>query len=136
MCSVEGCERAPVARGWCGKHYQRWRNHGDPLKVVPMSERKCTLKGQPPGPAHWNWKGDSRKWSYRSAHERVAIAKGGKADRFACACGRQADEWAYDHTDPDEKRDEKGRPYSVDPDRYHPMCRSCHRTADGRRSVA
>lgn len=30
-CSVAGCDRfGTVARGYCGKHYQRWRNHGTP----------------------------------------------------------------------------------------------------------
>lgn len=29
-CSVEGCESAARCRGWCLKHYQRWRAHGDP----------------------------------------------------------------------------------------------------------
>lgn len=36
-CSVEGCERSAdvrgTARGWCYKHYTRWRKHGDPLAV-------------------------------------------------------------------------------------------------------
>jgi HNH endonuclease len=36
-CKVEGCD-TPVpapggARGMCGKHYCRWKNHGDPLVV-------------------------------------------------------------------------------------------------------
>lgn len=30
-CSVEGCERNARSGGMCGKHYQRWRKHGDPL---------------------------------------------------------------------------------------------------------
>lgn len=31
-CSVEGCEgRGKTTRGWCDKHYARWRMHGDPL---------------------------------------------------------------------------------------------------------
>lgn len=30
VCSVSGCERIPVCRGWCNKHYQRWCRHGDP----------------------------------------------------------------------------------------------------------
>lgn len=28
-CSVEGCAGKFRARGLCGKHYERWRNHGD-----------------------------------------------------------------------------------------------------------
>lgn len=28
-CSVDGCESAALSRGWCGKHYARWRAHGD-----------------------------------------------------------------------------------------------------------
>lgn len=27
-CSIEGCARPVNARGWCGTHYQRWRNNG------------------------------------------------------------------------------------------------------------
>jgi hypothetical protein len=30
-CSVDGCLSAIVARGYCNKHYIRWRNHGDPM---------------------------------------------------------------------------------------------------------
>lgn len=33
-CSIDGCEGRPVGRGWCRKHYQRWRNHGDPLAIM------------------------------------------------------------------------------------------------------
>lgn len=31
-CSVEGCEKPAVSRGWCGKHYQRWRLTGSPVR--------------------------------------------------------------------------------------------------------
>jgi len=42
-CLVEGCGRAARARGWCGKHYERWRRWGDPQgtpppKVIPTNE--------------------------------------------------------------------------------------------------
>lgn len=30
-CSVDGCEKPLYARGWCRKHYERWRLRGDPL---------------------------------------------------------------------------------------------------------
>lgn len=36
-CSIEGCNNNHLARGWCTKHYSRWRTHGDPLKVLPPS---------------------------------------------------------------------------------------------------
>jgi hypothetical protein len=29
MCSIEGCEKPLVARGYCGMHYRRWRVNGD-----------------------------------------------------------------------------------------------------------
>lgn len=37
ICAVDGCGRAPIARGWCRKHYSRWWRHGDPLYVTPWS---------------------------------------------------------------------------------------------------
>lgn len=30
-CSIADCGNKVVARGWCNRHYLRWRNHGDPL---------------------------------------------------------------------------------------------------------
>lgn len=31
LCSLEDCDRVHCARGWCRKHYERWKRHGDPL---------------------------------------------------------------------------------------------------------
>lgn len=33
-CSIEGCERNHIARGWCAKHYRRWQKHGSPLPDI------------------------------------------------------------------------------------------------------
>lgn len=30
ICSVCGCDKPVIARGWCDAHYRRWRRHGDP----------------------------------------------------------------------------------------------------------
>jgi 5-methylcytosine-specific restriction endonuclease McrA len=53
ICSVEGCQsQANVpgsAKGFCGKHYHRWRKHGDPLiararpRVIGVAE--CAIDG-------------------------------------------------------------------------------------------
>ena len=32
-CSVRDCDEPTEARGFCVKHYSRWRRRGDPLKV-------------------------------------------------------------------------------------------------------
>jgi transposase-like protein len=29
-CVIDGCTNAYFARDWCGKHYARWKRHGDP----------------------------------------------------------------------------------------------------------
>ena len=49
-CSVEGCATVVRARGWCDKHYNRWRKHGDPLVGGPKLRRtgpgfSCAIDG-------------------------------------------------------------------------------------------
>lgn len=36
-CSIPGCGRSVLARGWCNRHYCRWREHGDPLAGRPRA---------------------------------------------------------------------------------------------------
>lgn len=53
LCTIEGCDRALIARGWCSMHYQRWKNHGDP--EAPGRERRyCTVEEcERPRFGHW-----------------------------------------------------------------------------------
>ncbi len=44
-CSVKGCRGKPVGRGWCSKHYQRWKQHGDPAYVRPVEQLFCSVGG-------------------------------------------------------------------------------------------
>lgn len=126
VCSVEGCDRSAkglrCARGFCPMHYQRWRKHGDPIKVaVP--------RGSDSGPLSPNWRGENV--SYFAVHYRLRQRLGRAADHRCEHCEDPAAEWAYDHDDPSEKTDRKtGMAYSLDADRYMPLCRSCHKVFD------
>lgn len=48
-CLIDACHAVPVARGWCGAHYRRWRLHGDPRASAPVrqarSARPCGVPG-------------------------------------------------------------------------------------------
>lgn len=32
-CLIDGCEKQRRARGWCSRHYNRWKHAGDPIPV-------------------------------------------------------------------------------------------------------
>lgn len=45
-CSVPACGGRHYARGWCQKHYKRWRRHGDPLVGEgAVRPRVCSVAG-------------------------------------------------------------------------------------------
>jgi hypothetical protein len=35
-CTIQGCNSPRLARGWCSKHYQRWKKHGHPDIVIEI----------------------------------------------------------------------------------------------------
>lgn len=54
-CTIDGCERKHYGRGWCERHYKRWRTHGSPTaggpyrkfasKQTPPADGLCTIEG-------------------------------------------------------------------------------------------
>lgn len=47
-CTIEGCDKPVVGRGWCSKHYAVWRKFGDPLHPTRRYERQsdsCSHEG-------------------------------------------------------------------------------------------
>lgn len=70
--------------------------------------------------------GPSLPIGYSGAHTRLPTL----ASQSCYCCAKPAQEWAYDHSDPDELADQDGRPYSLDRTCYMPMCRRCHRAFD------
>lgn len=118
VCSVYGCERGARARGWCKPHYDRWLKHGDP-GVARIEPRKTDDIG------------------YDAAHYRVYAIRGSASGYVCTDCGTvQAQDWAYDHCDPDEQvapakgETHSGLSYSVNPERYIPLCKKCHKAFD------
>ena len=155
-CSVDGCDREAIAKTFCQQHWRRWRKTGDPGSAEIRSwgrGRTCSIEGcdRPhgglgycdahrrrelqyghPGPHEFQPVYGPRRdaVAYQTAHHRVEDAKG-RPDQHLCqTCGAPAKEWAYDHADPNELRCPLGRPYSLDPAHYFPMCVSCHRRFD------
>lgn len=55
-CSIQGCDSAVMALGWCGKHYQRNRRSGDPLGIKLNPERRFWMSVEK-GPDCWLWTG-------------------------------------------------------------------------------
>lgn len=45
LCSIPGCDKPAVARGWCPMHYRRWKLYGDPQKGGRKSARTCSIPG-------------------------------------------------------------------------------------------
>ena len=117
-CGMADCDRLAVGRGFCDKHIQRVQKWGDPFRVDP----------KPAGARHGCWLGDDA--GYTAAHDRVK-AKHGPASGHVCVqCAEPAAHWAYDHADPNEKRDGRGIPFSLDIGHYRPMCVPCHKAMD------
>ena len=156
-CSIPGCARKVLGRGWCGTHYSRWKRTGttDPRH---QSNGCCSVGGCDRGAvgaglcqAHYfrlrrngsvgaaqigpangrskhRWKGDAV--GYMAAHTRVRNQRG-KASCHPCsACPAQANDWAYDNADSNERIDDRGRRYSLDVMRYQPLCHECHMGLD------
>lgn len=56
-CSIEDCENKVVARGWCDKHYRRWKKYGDPSKLSRYETPEAALQGRT------EWQGDCLVWT-------------------------------------------------------------------------
>jgi hypothetical protein len=72
---------------------------------------------------------------YKGAHGRVRKMWGSASQYDCIRCEGEAESWAYDHADPQEKCElerfpDGGKPYSVWPEFYVPMCWPCHTLFD------
>jgi hypothetical protein len=42
-CIIDGCEGKSRKRGWCSKHYTRWRKHGDPNVLLRVMSPRGSI---------------------------------------------------------------------------------------------
>ncbi len=83
VCSVDGCARGTVARGWCSKHYQRYRATGDPTTtrfVTPemgLEDRLSHHGWLVSDKGCWEWQG------YLTVHGYGALRDGSGKMRLA-----------------------------------------------------
>jgi hypothetical protein len=156
-CSIEGCGRKHMARGWCSTHYERWRRTGSPQDDRPvmlmLRDRECTVEGcEAPheglgycrkhyrrlvyhgdvelliGPTHPHWRGEDI--TYSGAHRRVERRRGAASALSCVRCGGRAAHWALRHEASARLLDSDGRSFSADPGDYQPMCVVCHAAYD------
>lgn len=44
-CSIEGCHKPVLARGWCNTHYNHWHRYGTPHKIGRKPRSICKIEG-------------------------------------------------------------------------------------------
>lgn len=70
QCTIPECTNKYFGRGWCNKHWQRWRAHGDPLtlttlQTLPLRERFKARVDRSGGPdACHEWTGARHRQGY------------------------------------------------------------------------
>ena len=154
-CSVEDCSREVLARDLCNMHYLRMKRHGtvgsveaqlvstegiscraencsEPVKAKELCHKhyQRSLRRGEDGINYVSIKDHMHILTYSGAHGRTRLRRGSASEHDCISCRAPADDWAYQHDDPMEVIDELGRPYSLDPLHYEPMCKPCHRRFD------
>ena len=150
VCSYEDCGKPYYCKGYCTGHYRQSQKGGEvrPLRAYGKN-RVCSFdgcnephhgKGLCEGHHHQLRSsvqlrplGPRTDVGYQSAHRRIWRTLGPARDHTCMSCDKVAAQWAYIGGCPDERTQVRGKSaiaYSLDPDRYVPMCSSCHRRHD------
>lgn len=91
-CSIENCEKAATSRGWCDKHYRRWKRQGDPTKVRVAGicgVQGCSRKYKGYG---WCWL-HLRRW--KATGNPLQTATPAAPDRFWARVEKTATCWIW-----------------------------------------
>lgn len=152
MSSVTGaptqrCPRCEQDLPQAGYHPDKWGKRGHYCRPCMTEYRREWRRARGIGPCgsqvHTAPQPRPRVYSttYRAVHKRVQRLRG-RASNHPCGnCGKAAEEWAYDHSDPAPLTGATGgrrstaAEYSADPARYVPLCKPCHSRRDRRAAL-
>jgi hypothetical protein len=126
LCDIVPCGKKVLAKGMCGKHYQRYNRYGNP-HVVKKKRGDTKPKG------HENP-------SYEVLHGRIRAARGPAKEHRCVDCGGKARDWSYNHSGIGEymawSKVMGPLPASNDFYQYEPRCKLCHMIFDHNREVS
>ncbi|MCL5883768.1 MAG: HNH endonuclease [Deltaproteobacteria bacterium] len=116
-CSVSGCESIATRKGWCGKHYYRWRTYGDPTRRTKYDPNEISIVGDACHIGLYNMRGElvsravidvedlskvrGRKWGLGGDGYPRTGAKGPKLHQVIMGCR------GVDHIDGDKLNNRK-----------------------------
>jgi hypothetical protein len=128
-CTVEYMQRWRRQRGIKPKARRVCRHEGCDKPPPSKNAKYCSPQHRPPATP----RREDLSNTYRAVHKRLQRQRGPAADHPCAHCDQQAQQWAYDHTDPDEAMTEwygKTVAYSTKSGHYQPLCRRCHKRLD------
>jgi hypothetical protein len=99
-CSIGGCPKPVLARGWCSKHYHRWNRHGDPhYQRLTYEERVWSKVIKSEKGACWIWNSTLDGGGYGIIRTSGGDGRYVKAHRavYELAVGRIPDGLQLDH---------------------------------------
>lgn len=85
-CSVDGCDDPQRCKGFCNRHYKRWRQDGDPGEPEPRRQRRdkiCTIDGCEQAHHARGWcRKHLQRWQTHGDPNTVKVIHGHDEERF------------------------------------------------------
>lgn len=85
-CTIDGCDARALARGWCSRHWQRWKRHGDPLYERQLKrDGPCAVGGCDLPAAARGWcKTHHARWRRRGDVQADVPVRAASVDGLLC----------------------------------------------------